>query len=182
MVLYGIFKRRKLANTRTLLMLQFANGKKIVSPQNLSRCLRLLICGKVIMVSSLTLLYENRRNRSFILDYAGELLSAVEGGRREQATDDCSVYRYFFHYDHQEYWLVRCLLTEITSLTDKDNYVLFTILAGLPSIARATDLRLTHLTALSFCLLPVQFFAPFLIWYRCSINWVLQLCVRMCLR
>jgi len=82
-------------------------------------CLPFLFLGRRVFLN------ENRRNRSFILEYAGELLSAVEGGRREQATDDCSVYRYFFHYDHKEYWLVRCLLTEITSLTDKENYVLW---------------------------------------------------------
>jgi len=50
-------------------------------------------------------LTENRPNQYFIVEYAGELLSAVEGNKREQAMD--SVYRYFFHHDSKDYWLVR---------------------------------------------------------------------------
>jgi len=52
-------------------------------------------------------LTENRQNQYFIVEYAGELLSAAEGSKREQAMDDDSVYRYFFHHDNKSYWLVR---------------------------------------------------------------------------
>jgi len=41
------------------------------------------------------------------VEYAGELLPAAEGSKREQAMEDDSVYRYFFHHDNKEYWLVR---------------------------------------------------------------------------
>lgn len=52
------------------------------------------------------------------MEYAGELLPAAEGSKREQAMEDDSVYRYFFHHDNKEYWLVRCF-NEVAILTDK---------------------------------------------------------------
>jgi len=52
----------------------------------------------------------NRVNRQFIVQYAGQLLSAEEGYCREKERD--SVFRYFFNYNNKHYWLVRWLFND----------------------------------------------------------------------
>jgi len=65
----------------------------------------MLLC--ICLIGHGVFLTENRRKGDFILEYAGQLLSATEGSRRENAMDDDSVYRYFFRHDNKQYWLVR---------------------------------------------------------------------------
>ena len=44
------------------------------------------------------------KNGSFIVEYHGELLSAVEGNKREKMTGDKSVYRFFLKWHEKGYW------------------------------------------------------------------------------
>jgi hypothetical protein len=39
-----------------------------------------------------------------LLEYAGELVTADEGNRRENIVNDDSVYRYFFTEKNEFYW------------------------------------------------------------------------------
>jgi len=78
-------------------------------------------------------LTENRPNQHFFVEYAGELLSAAKGNRREQAVDNDSVYRYFFCHDNKEYWLVRWLFNEVLILIVKGPYAVLIYLTLLYS-------------------------------------------------
>jgi hypothetical protein len=49
---------------------------------------------------------EDRPKGSFLLEYAGELLTADEGNRRKNLVNDYSVYCYFFSETNVDYWQV----------------------------------------------------------------------------
>ena len=59
-----------------------------------------LILGRGIFVN------EARPKNSFIVEYAGELITADEAYESEQEFDDNSIYRYFFRYKKQLMWYI----------------------------------------------------------------------------
>jgi len=64
----------------------------------------LIIIQTVCCAGRGVFLLEARNKHSFLIQYAGELIDAEEGYRREDKEDDDSVFRYYMQYKKKKLW------------------------------------------------------------------------------